>query len=80
MHDLQAPSHVAVGFLMRAFVFAISEAQYRCGDYTVARASFEKYLTEKHRLSQNAIDIYWRTMLAAYRLGAEDQKNGDYKP
>lgn len=68
-----------VRFLTAAFVDAMYEAQCKFGDYFAARQIFEKTLREKHSLmTQSTIDIYWRTMKAAYRLGAADQMNGDF--
>jgi len=69
-----------VRFLTAVFIDAMHEAQCRFGDYFAARQIFEKTLREKYSLTQSTIDIYWRTMLIAYRLGAEDQNNGDYNP
>ena len=76
----QDETNRVVSFLTVAFVDAMCEAQCRFGDYYVARKIFESTLREKHALTQSTIDIFWRTMLAAYRLGAEDHQNGDYKP
>jgi hypothetical protein len=80
MNASQDEINKVVSFLTVAFVDAMYEAQCQFGDYFAARRIFENTLREKHSLTQSTIDIYWRTMLAAYRLGAEDHMNGDYKP